>query len=64
MNRTFIPAVDTITPRGWGVGSVGALSLVLGLTNSWTELVAIGMVSLTVFLVAFLWSFGRIGHRV
>lgn len=64
MKRMFLSAVDAITPRGWGVVLVGALSLVLGLMNSWTELVAIGVMSLTTFFVAIAWSFRRIGHHV
>ncbi|MFT3944026.1 MAG: DUF58 domain-containing protein [Ancrocorticia sp.] len=64
MNLSLKSALKAITPWGWGVGSVGASSLGLGLVNSWTELVTIGVTCLTVFLLALSWSFGRVGHQV
>ena len=60
----LLSVVSAITALGWGAGIVGAFALIVGLANSWTELVAIGMMSLTVLLIALGWSIGRAGYRV
>ena len=64
MNPHVMPAIDAITPLGWGVGVVGVCSLVLGMMSSWVELVAIGIMGIAIFLVALFSSFGRVGHSV
>ncbi len=60
----LISLVSAVTPIGWGVGIVGLIALIAGLANSWTELVAIGLMGLTALLLALVWSIGRSGYEV
>lgn len=61
---SLLSIVSANTALGWGVGLVGTLALIFGLANSWTELVAIGIMSLTVLIIALVWSIGRAGYQV
>lgn len=56
--------VSAITPLGWGVGTVGLIALGAGAVNSWTELVAVGLMGTVVVLLSLLWSIGRSGYDV
>ena len=59
-----ISMVSAFTPLGWGAALVGIFALIFGLANSWVEMVAIGILALTVLLIALAWTIGRAGYRV